>query len=111
MSWGTRQLCITSVNPCITGGTIKVLPDQFQSSPPPSPQVVLDVGAGSGILSFFAVQAGARKVYAIEASSMAVHCQQLVKSNGLAEKITVIAGKLEEVYRLTCIAFLIMVPA
>ncbi len=40
-------------------------------------KVVMDVGAGNGILSFFAAQAGAKKVYAIEASNM-VECLQKV---------------------------------
>ncbi|KAL3869119.1 hypothetical protein ACJMK2_041841 [Sinanodonta woodiana] len=60
-------------------------------------KVVLDVGAGSGILSFFALQAGARKVYAVEASNMAEFCETLVRHNKLADKIIVIPGKIEEV--------------
>lgn len=60
-------------------------------------KVVLDVGAGSGILSFFAAQAGAHKVYAVEASNMAHHAQALVRANGLQERISVVAGKIEEI--------------
>ncbi|TRY83240.1 hypothetical protein DNTS_032508 [Danionella cerebrum] len=60
-------------------------------------KVVLNVGCGTGILSFFAVQAGARKVYAVEASSMAKYAEVLVRSNGLSNKIKVISGKMEEV--------------
>ncbi|XP_033827007.1 histone-arginine methyltransferase CARM1 isoform X2 [Periophthalmus magnuspinnatus] len=60
-------------------------------------KVVLDVGCGSGILSFFAAQAGARKVYAVEASTMAQHAEVLVNSNRLSEHVVVIPGKVEEV--------------
>uniref|UniRef100_A0A7N8XAP7 Histone-arginine methyltransferase CARM1 n=1 Tax=Mastacembelus armatus TaxID=205130 RepID=A0A7N8XAP7_9TELE len=60
-------------------------------------KVVLDVGCGSGILSFFAAQAGARKVYAVEASTMAQHAEVLVNSNRLGEHVVVIPGKVEEV--------------
>uniref|UniRef100_A0A670ZX00 Uncharacterized protein n=1 Tax=Pseudonaja textilis TaxID=8673 RepID=A0A670ZX00_PSETE len=59
--------------------------------------VVLDVGCGSGILSFFAVQAGARKVYAVEASSVAKYAEILVQSNNVADKISVLSGKIEEI--------------
>lgn len=60
-------------------------------------KVVLDVGAGSGILSFFAAQAGARKVYAVEASSMAQHARKLVEENNVGNRIEVVAGKIEEI--------------
>ncbi|XP_077004416.1 histone-arginine methyltransferase CARM1-like isoform X3 [Tamandua tetradactyla] len=60
-------------------------------------KVVLDVGCGSGILSFFAVQAGARRVYAVEASSVAQYAQILVKNNHLSDKIIVLPGKIEEI--------------
>ncbi|KAI1881900.1 hypothetical protein AGOR_G00244240 [Albula goreensis] len=60
-------------------------------------KTVLDVGCGLGLLSFFAIQAGAKKVYAVEASSVATYAQILVKSNNLSDKITVLAGKVEEV--------------
>uniref|UniRef100_A0A0N5ASE9 type I protein arginine methyltransferase n=1 Tax=Syphacia muris TaxID=451379 RepID=A0A0N5ASE9_9BILA len=60
-------------------------------------KVVMDVGAGSGILSFFAIQAGAKRVYAVEASSMSIHCAELVRSNHLSDRIIVVPGRVEEI--------------
>lgn len=58
---------------------------------------MLDVGAGSGILSFFAAQAGAKRIYAVEASTMAHYAQKLVAANNLQDSIKVIPGKIEEI--------------
>ncbi|OWA52826.1 Histone-arginine methyltransferase CARMER [Hypsibius exemplaris] len=60
-------------------------------------KVVLDVGAGSGILSFFACQVGAKRVYAVEASSMAAHCEVLVQQNKMQNVVKVVHGKVEEI--------------
>ena len=60
-------------------------------------QTVLDVGAGTGILSFFAARAGAKRVYAVEASGMARHAETLAKANGLADTIHVLNERVEDV--------------
>lgn len=51
---------------------------------------VIDVGAGTGILSIFAAQEGASKVYAIEASSTAEIARKMITSNNLNDKITIV---------------------
>ena len=40
----------------------------------------MDVGAGNGILSLFAIQAGAKVVYAVEASGVVDSLRRLVKA-------------------------------
>jgi protein arginine N-methyltransferase 1 len=52
--------------------------------------VVVDLGAGTGLLSFFALQAGARHVYAIEMSKIADATAELIEANGFRERITLI---------------------
>ena len=52
--------------------------------------VVIDLGSGSGILSFFAIEAGARKVYAIERGHMADAIALLVRQFGLGDRVEVL---------------------
>jgi type I protein arginine methyltransferase len=59
--------------------------------------VVVDVGAGTGILSMFAVKAGARKVYAIEPTGVINLAQRIAKTNGLDDRIEFIMGRVEDV--------------
>jgi SAM-dependent methyltransferase len=59
--------------------------------------VVLDFGAGTGILSMFAAQAGAARVYAVERTTIVRLTRRLVKRNGFADRIVVIRGDIENV--------------
>ncbi|GMQ06883.1 hypothetical protein CsSME_00051297 [Camellia sinensis var. sinensis] len=60
-------------------------------------KTVLDVGTGSGILAIWAGQAGATKVYAVEATKMSEHARELVKANNLQDVVEVIEGSMEDV--------------
>ena len=60
-------------------------------------KVVLDVGCGTGILSMFAARAGARKVYAVDASGITRHTRRLVKENGYEDVVEVIRGRMEDI--------------
>jgi len=60
-------------------------------------KIVLDIGAGTGILSIFAAKAGAKHVYAIENAEIAIFAEEIIKRNKLSDKITVIKGKMEEI--------------
>ncbi len=60
-------------------------------------QTVLDVGAGSGLLSIFAARAGAEKVYAVEISHMAQLARHFIADNGLSDRIEVLEADASEV--------------
>lgn len=61
-------------------------------------KVVVDVGCGTGILSIFCAYAGARKVYAVDASEIAIQAREVVKANGLSDTVIVLHGRIEEVH-------------
>ncbi|CAN6236663.1 unnamed protein product [Urochloa humidicola] len=60
-------------------------------------KVVLDVGCGTGILSVFCARAGAKRVYAVDASEIATQATEIVKANNLTDQVVVIHGRVEDV--------------
>ncbi|MCO4747493.1 MAG: 50S ribosomal protein L11 methyltransferase [Proteobacteria bacterium] len=59
--------------------------------------VVIDVGAGTGILSMLAARAGASRVIGIEASDMALFAHELIAENGLGDSVEIFHGAAEDV--------------
>jgi predicted RNA methylase len=60
-------------------------------------QVVLDIGAGTGVLSIMAAQAGARRVFAVERTGVATVARAMIARNGCSEQIEVIEQNVEDV--------------
>ncbi len=54
--------------------------------------VVLDIGTGTGVLAMAAARAGAKKVYAVEASAIADVAAEMFERNGLQGRIELIRG-------------------
>lgn len=52
-------------------------------------KIVMDVGCGTGILSMFCAKAGAKKVYAVDASNISVLAKDIIKDNHLDDVIEV----------------------
>ena len=59
-------------------------------------KIILDIGTGTGILSLFAAKAGAKKVYAIENSSIGYIAKEVIKQNGYDHIIQVIHTRVED---------------
>lgn len=54
--------------------------------------VVLDIGTGSGVLAVAAARAGARRVYAVEATDIAEVAERVFAANGVQDRVTLIPG-------------------
>ena len=54
--------------------------------------VVLDIGTGSGVLAIAAARAGARRVYAVEASDIAEVAERVFAVNDVQDRVTIVPG-------------------
>jgi SAM-dependent methyltransferase len=54
--------------------------------------VVLDIGTGSGVLAVAAARAGARRVYAVEATDIAAVAERVFAVNRVQDRVTLVPG-------------------
>jgi SAM-dependent methyltransferase len=59
--------------------------------------VVLDLGAGLGLHGLLAARLGAKRVYLVEPEDIGLLALEAAKANGLAERIKLLQGKIEDV--------------
>ncbi|MES2937365.1 MAG: class I SAM-dependent methyltransferase [Pseudomonadota bacterium] len=59
--------------------------------------VVLDLGAGMGLHGLLAAAAGARHVYLVEPEPVIHAAAEAARANGLADRVTVLQGRIEDV--------------
>lgn len=79
-----------------TGGRLNAFRQALEAALRPN-SVVLDLGAGTGILSLIAARAGARRVFAVERNESASYAEEVIAANGLAQTITVIRGDVRSI--------------
>ena len=59
--------------------------------------VVLDLGAGLGVLGLIAAAAGARKVYLVEPESVIHGAREVATRNGVGDRVVAIQGRIEDI--------------
>ena len=59
--------------------------------------VVLDLGAGLGILGLLAASLGARKVYCVEPEDVVQVAQEIAARNGVSDRVECLRGRLEQI--------------
>jgi ribosomal protein L11 methyltransferase len=105
--WETCQVdpghILVHLDPCVVFGTgyhpttrscLKALWEIYQKE---KPEIILDLGTGTGILALAAAKWGAKRVLAIDCNELAVETAlRNVKLNGETEHIEVRKGKAEE---------------
>eukprot|EP01068_Selenidium_serpulae_P008076 Selendium_serpulae@DN4884_c0_g1_i5.p1 len=86
-----REMILDSVRTSAYHSFIVNNPEEFKD------KIVLDVGCGTGILSMFCLQAGAKHVVAVDAASKTIKiAKKIAEDNGFSSKITFLDGKLEK---------------